>query len=426
MALEWGDMEQVVLGLAIVLGLYMAFSIGANDVANAMGTSVGSRALTIRQAVLVAAVFEFAGAFLAGGHVTKTIRNGILDPVMMAADLDATVYGMLAALTAAGTWLLIASRLGWPVSTTHSIVGGIAGFGAVALGIEAVQWGELGRIMASWVISPALSGTLAFLIFTQIRRVILDREDPIARLRRWGPFYAFAVLLVIGLVTLFKGLKNLQLDLELPEALLYSSLIALAGAGAAAVFLRRVKVDPDADRDFHFATVERMFGALQILSACAVAFAHGSNDVANAIGPVAAVVSVVQQGVLEATAPVPLWLLLVGGLGIVIGLSTMGLRVMATIGSRITELTPTRGYAAEFAAAITILLASRLAIPISTTHTLVGAVLGVGLARGIGALDFRVVGTIALAWVVTIPIGAGLAIFFFYFYKGLLTSLGGG
>ena len=419
-------MEQVVLGLAIVLGLYMAFSIGANDVANAMGTSVGSRALTIRQAVLVAAVFEFAGAFLAGGHVTKTIRNGILDPVMMAADLDATVYGMLAALTAAGTWLLIASRLGWPVSTTHSIVGGIAGFGAVALGIEAVQWGELGRIMASWVISPALSGTLAFLIFTQIRRVILDREDPIAQLRRWGPVYAFAVLLVIGLVTLFKGLKNLQLDLELPEALLYSSLIALAGAGAAAVFLRRVKVDPDADRDFHFATVERMFGALQILSACAVAFAHGSNDVANAIGPVAAVVSVVQQGVLEATAPVPLWLLLVGGLGIVIGLSTMGLRVMATIGSRITELTPTRGYAAEFAAAITILLASRLAIPISTTHTLVGAVLGVGLARGIGALDFRVVGTIALAWVVTIPIGAGLAIFFFYFYKGLLTSLGGG
>ena len=419
-------MEQVVLGLAIVLGLYMAFSIGANDVANAMGTSVGSRALTIRQAVLVAAVFEFAGAFLAGGHVTKTIRNGILDPVMMAADLDATIYGMLAALTAAGTWLLIASRLGWPVSTTHSIVGGIAGFGAVALGIEAVQWGELGRIMASWVISPALSGTLAFLIFTQIRRVILDREDPIAQLRRWGPVYAFAVLLVIGLVTLFKGLKNLQLDLELPEALLYSSLIALAGAGAAAVFLRRVKVDPDADRDFHFATVERMFGALQILSACAVAFAHGSNDVANAIGPVAAVVSVVQQGVLEATAPVPLWLLLVGGLGIVIGLSTMGLRVMATIGSRITELTPTRGYAAEFAAAITILLASRLAIPISTTHTLVGAVLGVGLARGIGALDFRVVGTIALAWVVTIPIGAGLAIFFFYFYKGLLTSLGGG
>ena len=419
-------MEQVVLGLAIVLGLYMAFSIGANDVANAMGTSVGSRALTIRQAVLVAAVFEFAGAFLAGGHVTKTIRNGILDPVMMAGDLDATIYGMLAALTAAGTWLLIASRLGWPVSTTHSIVGGIAGFGAVALGIEAVQWGELGRIMASWVISPALSGTLAFLIFTQIRRVILDREDPIARLRRWGPFYAFAVLLVIGLVTLFKGLKNLKLDLELPEALLYSSLIALAGAGAAAVFLRRVKVEPDADRDFHFATVERMFGALQILSACAVAFAHGSNDVANAIGPVAAVVSVVQQGVLEATAPIPLWLLLVGGLGIVIGLSTMGLRVMATIGSRITELTPTRGYAAEFAAAITILLASRLAIPISTTHTLVGAVLGVGLARGIGALDFRVVGTIALAWVVTIPIGAGLAIFFFYFYKGLLTSLGGG
>jgi len=409
----------------MALGLYMAFSIGANDVANAMGTSVGSRALTLRQAILVAAVLEFLGAFLVGGHVTKTIRGGILDPTIVASAPDVVVYGMLAALTAAGSWLLVASRLGWPVSTTHSIVGAIAGFGTVALGVEAVQWAKLGRIVASWGISPLLSGTLAFLIFTLIRRTILDRPNPVAQLRRWGPAYVFAVVATIGLVTLFKGLKNLNLDYSFTEALVRTALLAFLAAGIGAFFLRRVHVDPEAEADFHFATVERMFGVLQILSASAVAFAHGSNDVANAIGPVAAILSVARTGVVEVGSPVPLGLLLVGGVGIVIGLATLGYRVMATIGEKITELTPTRGYAAEFAAAITIVLASRLGIPVSTTHVLVGAVLGVGLARGIGALDYRVVGTILLSWVVTIPVGAGLAIFFFYFYKGLLTSLGG-
>ncbi len=418
-------MEQIVLGLAIALGLYMAFSIGANDVANAMGTSVGSRALTITQAIVIAAVFEFAGAFLVGGHVTKTIRGGILDPALMSGSLDVVIYGMLAALTAAGTWLLVASRLGWPVSTTHTIVGAIAGFGAVALGLDAVLWDELVPILASWLVSPLLSGTLSFMIFVLIRRTILDHDDPIGQVRRYGPFYVFAVVAVIGMVTLFKGLKNLRLDLGFVEALAWTTLLGLVAAALAAWAMRRIRVDPLADRDFHFATVERMFGVLQILSACSVAFAHGSNDVANAIGPLAAVVNAVQHKVVEATSPVPYWLLLVGGAGIVVGLATMGSRVMATIGRRITELTPTRGYAAEFAAAITIVLASRLGLPVSTTHTLVGAVLGVGLARGIGALDFRVVGTIVLSWIVTIPIGAGLAIFFYYFYKGLLTSLAG-
>ena len=417
-------MEQLVLGLAIVLGLYMAFSIGANDVANAMGTSVGSRALTIGGAILVAAVFEFAGAFLVGGHVTKTIRGGILDPVLVANSLDVLQWGMLASLTSAGTWLIVASRLGLPVSTTHAIVGAIAGFGAVALGVDAVLWGELGRIAASWVVSPLLSGTISFVLFILIRRTILDHEDPVRQVRRWGPVYVFAVLAVIGMVTLFKGLKNLNLDLDFGEALAWTTVLSLAGALLAAWGLRRMRVDPEAEREFHFATVERMFGVLQVLSACSVAFAHGSNDVANAIGPLAAILSA-SQGVVEASAPVPTWLLLVGGAGIVVGLATMGYRVMATIGSKITELTPTRGYAAEFAAALTILIASRLALPVSTTHTLVGAVLGVGLARGIGALDFRVVGTIVLSWIVTLPIGAGLAIFFFYFYKGLLLSLAG-
>jgi PiT family inorganic phosphate transporter len=419
-----GEIDTIVFALAIGLGLFMAYGIGANDVANAMGTSVGSRALNIRQAILVAAILEFAGAVLVGAHVTKTIRGGILDTAVAHENVEVVVQGMLAALTSAGVWLLVASRLGWPVSTTHSIVGAIAGFGAVAFGLDAIQWDRMGQIVASWVVSPALSGTLAFLIFTLIRRTILDHRDPVGQVRRYGPAYVFAVVLVIGLVTLYKGLKNLKLDFSFPEALAWSGLIALAAAGIGAFFLRRVRVDPDADRDFHFASVERMFGVLQILSACAVAFAHGSNDVANAVGPLAAVVSGA-RGVLDATAPVPFWLLLVGGVGIVLGLSTLGYRVMMTIGERITELTPTRGYSAEFAAAITIVIASRMALPVSTTHTLVGAVLGVGLARGIGALDFRVVGMIVLSWVVTIPVGAALAIFFFYFYKGLLTSLGG-
>jgi PiT family inorganic phosphate transporter len=402
--------------LALALGFYMAWAIGANDVANAMGTSVGSRALTLRQAILVAAVLEFSGAFLVGGHVTKTIRKGIIDPQIAMSMPDELLYGMLAALVAAATWLLVATRAGWPVSTTHSIVGAIAGFGAVALGVEAVNWDLLGTIALSWVISPLLSGSIAFLVFVFIRRSILNQPDPVRCAQRWGPLYVFAVALVIGLVTLFKGLKNLKLDFDLADAL---------AASAGSIWLRRARGHLPGDEDSQYAEVERMFAVLQIGSACAVAFAHGSNDVANAIGPLAAVFQVIETGGLEVAAPVPLWMLALGGVGIVVGLATLGYRVMATVGERITELTPTRGYAAEFAAALTIVLASRLGIPVSTTHVLVGAVLGVGLARGIGALDYRVVGMIVVSWVVTIPAGAGLAIFFFFFFKGLFITVGG-
>jgi PiT family inorganic phosphate transporter len=410
--------------LAVVLGLYMAWAIGANDVANAMGTSVGSGALTLGGAVIVAGIFEFSGAFLAGGHVTQTIRKGILDPDVLASVPGApemVVWGMLAALIGAATWLLIATRAGWPVSTTHSIVGAIAGFGAIAFGLDGVEWGTLGSIALSWVVSPLLSGVLAFLVFALIRRVVLEQDDPVAQARRWGPVFVFAVVAVIGLVTLYKGLKNLKLDLGLAEAFLLTSGIGLVLAALAGKLMRRVRVSPEDDRDFHYARVERMFGVLQVATACAVAFAHGSNDVANAIGPVAAILSVRETGGLTAQSAVPLSMLLVGGLGIVVGLATMGYRVIATVGKKITELTPTRGYAAEFAAAATIVVASRLGLPISTTHVLVGAVFGVGLARGIGALDYRVVGTVVVSWVVTIPAGALLTIFFYFFFKGLLT-----
>jgi PiT family inorganic phosphate transporter len=404
--------------LAGIMALYMAWAIGANDVANAMGTSVGSGALSIRGAILVAALFEFSGAFLAGGHVTETVRKGMLDLTLLTP--DQVKWGMLAALASAGTLLVGATRLGLPVSTTHAIVGAIVGFGAVSIGPEAVNWGKIGQIVASWLTSPLLSGTLAFGVFQLTRKLVLDQEKPIDRLRKIGPFFFFYVFFIIVLVTLFKGLKNTSLDLELPQALLGSAALGLLGAGLGAMLLRRVG-GGEAEPGRRFGQVERVFVVLQILTACAVAFAHGSNDVANSIGPLAAVVGVVEGAALGSKSAVQPWMLAIGGLGIVMGLATWGHRVMETVGKKITELTPSRGFAAELAAATTIVLASRMGIPVSTTHTLVGAVLGVGLARGIGALDLRVVGSIVASWVATLPISAGLAIFFYYFFKGLLS-----
>ncbi len=403
--------------LAGGLALYMAWAIGANDVANAMGTSVGSGALSIRGAIVVAAILEFAGAFLAGGHVTDTVRKGILDMDMVSG--EPLLWGMLAALASAATLLLVATRFGLPVSTTHAIVGAIVGFGAVAIGPDSVNWGKVGQIVASWLTSPLLSGVIAFFIFQLTRKVVLDTEDPIRQLRKLGPYFFFYVFFIIGLVTLFKGLKNLKLDLDLPEAILGSVALGLVGLMVGTFFLRRVDAG-DRVPGHRFDQVERVFVVLQILTACAVAFAHGSNDVANSIGPLAAVVNVIEGADIAKKAPVQPWMLAVGGLGIVLGLATWGYRVMETVGKKITELTPSRGFAAELAAATTIVLASRLGIPISTTHTLVGAVLGVGLARGIGALDLRVVGQIVGSWIATLPIAAGLAIFFYYFFKGLL------
>ncbi|HIF92646.1 MAG TPA: inorganic phosphate transporter [Myxococcales bacterium] len=407
--------------LGATLAIYMAWAIGANDVANAMGTSVGSGALTITGAVIVAGLLEFLGAFLAGGHVTNTVRKGMLDEALVAANPELVLYGMLAALASAGTLLIGATRFGLPVSTTHSIVGAIVGFGAVGLGIDAVAWGKIAQIVASWVTSPLLGGVLAFLIFGLIRNQVLDRDKPIEALTRIGPFFFFYVFFILGLVTLFKGLKNLKLDLNLPQALGASVALGLVGAVIGFFLLRRASKRALAAGDENsFKRVERIFVILQIMTACAVAFAHGSNDVANSIGPLAAVHSIVTTGAAGKTAAVEPWMLALGGFGIIVGLATWGYRVMETVGTKITELTPSRGFAAELAAATTIVLATRLGIPVSTTHILVGAVLGVGLARGIGALDLRVVGTIVVSWVATLPIAAMLSIFFFYFFKGML------
>jgi PiT family inorganic phosphate transporter len=411
----------MILWVAGVLAMYMAWAIGANDVANAMGTSVGSGALTIRRAVIVAAVLEFSGALFVGGHVTDTVRKGMLDMELVQADPQLLLYGMLGALAAAATLLAIATAWGLPVSTTHAIVGAIVGFGWVALGFDAVNWAKVGQIVASWVTSPLIGGVLAFLVFNLVRYLILDRENPFESAKRTGPFFFFFVTFVIALVTLFKGLKNLKLNFDLPEALGLSVGIGILGAALGWWVIQRVKRASERREEKRFADVERVFVVLQIMTACAVAFAHGSNDVANSIGPLAAVAAVVHEADLTQKAPVEIWMLAIGGVGIVFGLATWGYRVMETVGRKITELTPSRGFSAELAAALTIVLASRLGIPVSTTHILVGSVLGVGLARGIGALDLRVVGRILVSWVATLPIAAVLSIFFFYLFKGLLS-----
>ncbi|MFZ2288415.1 MAG: inorganic phosphate transporter [Halopseudomonas yangmingensis] len=400
------------LVLACLFGFFMAWGVGANDVANAMGTSVGSRALTIKQAIIIAMVFEFLGAYLAGGSVTQTIRSGILDASLISP--EQMVFGMLAALLAAGTWLMIASIKGWPVSTTHSIVGAVIGFGAVGVSIEAVNWSGVIPIVSSWVISPLLSGMVAFMIFLSVQRLILDTDDPFRNAKRYVPFYMFAVGFIVTVMTLTKGLKHVGLHLSNLQSFGLAILVGLLITAIGAALLTRIKRDPQADKDFHYASVEKVFAVLMIFTACAMAFAHGSNDVANAVGPLAAIVGVLQTGEIAARSLVPGWVLLIGALGIVAGLVTYGYRVIATIGRHITELTPSRGFAAELATATTVVGASGIGLPISTTHTLVGAVLGVGLARGIAALNLRVIGTIFSSWVVTLPAGAGLAIIYFF------------
>ncbi len=410
------------LGLAAAFGLFMAWGIGANDVANAMATSVGSRALTIKQAILVAAVFEFAGAFLAGGQVTSTIRKGIIDADQFVDNPELLIFGMLAALLAAAVWLLIASRKGWPVSTTHSIVGAIVGFAAVGIGVDSVHWGKVSQIAASWIVSPLLSGFIAFFIFMSVQKLILGTDDPMKNARKYVPFYIFAVGFVMSLVTLLKGLKHVGLDLNATQSLIVALCSGLVTMAIGIVFIRRVKVIPSDDDQFRFTNVEKIFGVLMIFTACGMAFAHGSNDVANAVGPVAAIVSIVKTGMVAQESTLATWILLLGAVGIVLGLATYGWRVIRTVGKRITELTPSRGFSAELAAATTVVIASGTGIPVSTTHTLVGAILGVGIARGIGALNLQVVRNIMLSWIVTLPAGGILAIVFFFLLKGIFLN----
>ena len=410
------------LVLAIIFGVFMTWGIGANDVANALGTSVGSGAITVRTAIIVAAIFEFAGAALAGGSVTKTIRKGIIDPSAIADQPELLVFGMLAALLAAGCWLALASFRGWPVSTTHSIVGAIVGFAVAGIGVDAVAWGKIGQIVASWVVSPVLGGMVAFALMMSIRKLILQAEKPFESAIRWAPVYLFLVGFVISLVTIFKGLKHLNIDLNGYESAAVAALIGIVTALIGKRAIRRVTVHETMDQTAHLASVERVFAPMIVFTACAMAFAHGSNDVANGVGPLAAVYGLIQSGgEVTQKLEMPLWILALGGAGIVLGLVTYGYRVMRTIGSKITALTPTSGFCATVAAALTVVIASRTAMPVSTTHIAVGAVMGVGMARGIAALDLRVIGSIFASWIVTLPAGGLLAAAFFFMLKGMFT-----
>ncbi len=410
------------IAIAVIFGLFMTWGIGANDVANALGTSVGSGAITVRSAIIIAAIFEFLGAAFAGDHVTKTIRKDIIDPSAIADDPELLVFGMLAALLAAATWLTFASFKGWPVSTTHSIVGALVGFGIAGIGMNAVNWAKIGQIAASWVISPILGGAIAFVLTISIQRLILRREEPFESAVRWAPAYAFLVGFVMALVTLFKGLKHFRLDLSVPMSFALALVFGVVVAAIGRYAIGRIKIDEEADREFQYASAENTFVPLMIFTACAMAFAHGSNDVANGIGPFAAVLALVRSGGDVAQAsPLPIWVLALGGCGIVLGLATYGYRVMQTIGRRITELTPSSGFCATMAAAVTVVLASRTGMPVSTTHIAVGAVMGVGLARGFAALDLRVIGSIFVSWVVTLPVGGILAAFMYFTLKGMFT-----
>lgn len=408
--------------LACVFGLFMAWGVGANDVANAMATSVGSKALTIKQAIIIAAIFEFLGAYLAGGQVTATIRKGMMDTSLLVDNPELLIYGMLASLLAAGIWLLVATRAGWPVSTTHSIVGAIVGFASVGIGIDAVNWAKVGTIAMSWVVSPVLAGVVSYALFRSVQRLIFDADKPFQASKKYVPYYIFLVGFIVALVTLFKGLKHVGLELTTLEAYGVAFIGGLIAMFVGKFFINKLKFDPDADQDYHFTNVEKVFGVLMMFTASAMAFAHGSNDVANAVGPLAAVVSIVESGgqVAQKSA-MPAWILLLGGIGIVAGLIMYGKKVIATVGSNITELTPSRGFAATLAAATTVVVASGTGLPISTTHTLVGAVLGVGMARGIAAVNMNVVRTIFMSWIITLPAGAVLSIMIFFMLKGIFS-----
>ncbi|MDT8318175.1 MAG: inorganic phosphate transporter [bacterium] len=406
--------------ISIVAGFYMAWTIGANDVANAMGTSVGSGALTLKQAVIVAAIFEFAGAVLVGSHVTDTIRKGMVDPVVFSANPDVLMIGMLSALIASAIWLQLATHWGLPVSTTHSIVGAVVGFALIAVGSSAVSWGKVSQIVASWVISPVMGGVIACTMFIFIRNRVLDRNHPIASVKKYAPYLVFVLFAILTLSLVYKGLKNLKLDLPLSQALGAAIIVGLVASLIAHIFFRKIKNTGSENLSGELVTVEGAFRKLQIITACYMAFAHGANDVANAIGPLAAIFSISSTHVVSMKVPVPIWILVLGGTGIIIGLATWGYKVIETVGKKITEMTPSRGFSAEFGAATTVLVCSKMGLPISTTHTLVGAVIGVGMARGIASLNLNIIRNIAYSWIITLPVAGVLSILFYELLSTLL------
>ncbi len=408
----------IVILLAATFGFYMAWNIGANDVANAMGTSVGARSLTFRQAIIVAAIFEFSGAMLVGNHVSLTVAKGIVNPVSYSKQTIIFAYGMLATLLAAALWVNMATKLGMPVSTTHSIVGGVMGFGIATHGLSSIEWGKVVTIVLSWIVSPITGGIISFIIFVFISKKILAHEKPVVAAKKYAPFLAFLVSIILVFSMLYKGLRNLHLNFSFTHALLIAIGVSVVFYFTIYRIVAGIPVDTTLPYKRRFPQVERVFAILQVITASYMAFSHGANDVANAVGPLMGAVYAIKLTAHEQLS-MPIWVLSVGAIGIVTGLSMYGYKVILVVGRKITDMTPSRGFSAEFGAATTVLVCSKLGLPISTTHTLVGSVIGVGLARGIGALNLKILKDIVISWLLTLPIAAVLSAAIFYALKGL-------
>jgi len=403
----------LITGGASAIAFYMAWSIGSNDVANSMATAVGAKAITFRQAVLIAGVLNFVGAVFVGSHVTETIRGNIVKPSTIS-DPHTLLLGFIASLLAAAIWVTLSTWKEMPISTTHSVVGALVGFGLIASGTQSINWFKLGQVASSWVLSPIVGCIIAFLVFRIIVKLIFDKAKPVESAKIVGPG-------IIG-VTAFMIVSSLLMKTPLGEKIgvttdltvfTTSIFVGIIVALISMFLLRNIRAKSAED----YETVERIFRRLQIVTSCYVAFSHGANDIANAIGPVAGIIPLASGQGFSSTAPVPVWLLALGGFGIAVGCLTWGHKVMRTLGYRITTLTNTRGFSVDFGAATTVLIASKLGMPISTSHTVVGAVIGVGLARGLAAVDLGIIKKIIVSWLLTVPVAAGTSALIFLLLK---------
>lgn len=405
--------------LAVFFGFCVAWSVGANDLANVMSTAIGSKAVNAWQAILIAIIFEFAGALLGGHGVAETISSGIINTHAATFSSEVMIWGMLAVLLAAGAWLTLASFLGMPVSITQTIVGSIFGFGIIIFGAHAIHWQQIIYILITWVSSPTLAGVLAYLLFMSVQHLILSTQNPLRNAKRYVPVYLFLVGFILSAITVLKALKHFGINLHIYQEITLAVTLGLVILIIGNILLRRTVLDETITPRLQFFYIEKMFSGLMALTACAMVFAHGSNDVAITMGPVAAVIASVNAAEIHRHEALLYFILFFGCVGVVTGLLMYGRKVIETVGSGITALTPTRAFSATLAAATAVVISTTIGIPVSATQTLVGAVLGVGLARGIGALDLSVIRNIFLSWMITLPIGASFTIGFFYLLKKL-------
>jgi inorganic phosphate transporter, PiT family len=413
------DYGTIYILMAGVVGLWMTWGVGANDLANIMSTTMGSKALSVRQALIIAVIFEIAGAFLGGTGVTDTLRGGIVEPSVFAETPQLFIFCMLSVLLAGASWMTIASVLGMPVSITNAVVGSLVGVGAIMLGVHAIHWQKVGTIAISWISSPLSAGVLAYLLFISIRDSILGAEHPLMAAERYVPIYLFMVGVVLAMMTALKGLNHFQIMLNIWQKLMVILITALLVVllGMYAIKKIRQKLKFKLNRHTQFQYIENMFSVLMGFTACAMVFAHGSNDVAITVGPIAAIISLVNTGQPMQDGWIFSGITLFGCFGVILGLIMYGRKVIATVGSSITTLTPSRAFAATLAAASTVVVSTSTGIPVSATQTLVGAVFGVGLARGIEALNLAVIRNIFMSWIITIPAAASLATLYFYILR---------